>query len=179
MTTLLETTKGLVTIRPAQEDDAARVRKIRLEALADAPEAFAADLDRTTAESDERWAERIEEGIQSQASVICVAQSNERLIGMTGLGRGHWPKTQHGAVIWGVYVTHQYRGLHIAEALIEACIAWGQAHGVSIVKLGVITSNTPGIRCYLRCGFSVYGVNPWSNFYNGKYFDELLMVKRI
>ena len=84
-----------------------------------------------------------------------------------------------GAVIWGVYVIPQYRGLHIAEALIEECIAWGRAHGVSIVKLGVITSNTPAIRCYIRCGFTVYGVNPQSNYYNGKYFDELLMAKPI
>jgi len=169
----------VITVRPAQEDDATSLRKIRLEALADSPEMFAADHDRTAAESVERWAERIADGLRSQNSVICIAEAAERLIGMTGLGRGHWPITQHSAVIWGVYVTIQYSGLHIAEALIEECIAWGRAHGVSIVKLGVITNNAPAIRCYLRCGFSVYGVDPWSNFYNGIYFDELLMVKRI
>jgi len=171
--------KGLITVRPAQEADATSLRKLRLEALADSPEMFAADHDLTAAESDAHWAERIAEGLRSQNSVICIAEAAERLIGMTGLGRGHWPITQHSAVIWGVYVAPEFRGLHIAEALIEECIAWGRERGVSIVKLGVITNNAPAIRCYLRCGFKVYGVDPWSNYYNGRYFDELLMAKAI
>ena len=80
---------------------------------------------------------------QGNQSVIYLAEAGEELVGMTGLGRGHWQKTEHGGVIWGVYVQPAWRGLHIAEALIEGCIAWGKALGMTVVKLGVMTGNAP------------------------------------
>ena len=179
MSARLPTPHGYITIRPAQVADAARLRLLRLEALKDAPVAFAADYDRTEAETVDRWVQRINEYVQGNQSVIYVAEAGEQLIGMTGLGRGHWKKTEHGGVIWGVYVVPAWRGLHVAEALIEACIAWGRALGMTVVKLGVVTSNAPAIRCYLRCGFSVYGVDPQAICYNGVAYDELLMAKLI
>ena len=139
MSTHLNTPKGNVTIRLAVAADAARLRALRLEALVDAPVAFAADYERSAAEPVERWVQRINEYAQGNQSVIYVAEGGEGLVGMTGLGRGHWRKTEHGGVIWGVYVQPAWRGLHIAEALIEACIAWGQALGMTVVKLGVVS----------------------------------------
>lgn len=179
MSSLLNTPHGPVAIRRAEVEDAARLRALRLEGLRDAPVAFAADYDRSAAELVERWVQRINEYAQGSQSVIYVAEAGEQLVGMTGLGRGHWRKTEHGGVIWGVYVQPEWRGLHIAEALIEACIAWGKALGMTVVKLGVMTGNAPAIRCYLRCGFSVYGVDPQAICYNGVTYDELLMAKVI
>jgi RimJ/RimL family protein N-acetyltransferase len=175
----LTTQNGPVTIRPAEVEDALRLRLLRLEGLRDAPAAFAADYDRSAAEPVERWVERINEYTQGKQSVIYVAEVGEQLIGMTGLGRGHWRKTEHAGVVWGVYVQPAWRGVHIAEALIEECIAWGRAQGVTVVKLGVITTNSAAIRCYLRCGFTVYGVDPQAICYNGVVYDELLMAKDI
>ena len=179
MSTRLPTPHGSMTIRPAQVADAARLRLLRLEALKDAPVAFAADYDRAEAETVDRWVQRINECVQGNQSVIFLAEAGEELVGMTGLGRGHWKKTEHGGVIWGVYVQPAWRGLHVAEALIEACVAWGRALGMTVVKLGVVTSNAPAIRCYLRCGFSVYGVDPQAICYNGVAYDELLMAKKM
>ena len=179
MSSLLTTPKGPLTIRPAEVEDAARLRALRLEGLRDAPVAFAADYDRTEAESLSFWIHRINERAQGNQSVIYVAETGEGLIGLTGLVRGHWRKTEHGGVIWGVYVQPAWRGLHISEALIEGCIAWGKGLGMTVVKLGVMTGNAPAIRCYLRGGFTVYGVDPQAICYNGVYYDELLMAKFI
>ena len=179
MSSLLNTPNGPVIIRLAEAGDAARLRALRLEALADAPIAFAADYDRTEAEPLSFWIQRINERTQGNQSAICVAEVGEALIGMIGLVRGHWQKTEHGGIIWGVYVQPAWRGLHIAEALIEGCIAWGRSLGMTVVKLGVMTANAPAIRCYLRCGFSVYGVDPQAICYNGVMYDELLMAKNI
>ena len=99
MGTLLNTPHGPVTIRPAQVGDAVRLRRLRLEALADAPLAFAADYDRSEAEQVERWVQRINETAQGNKRVIYLAEAQEELVGMTGLGRGHWQKTEHGGVI--------------------------------------------------------------------------------
>ena len=163
----------------AQVEDAARLRALRLEALLDAPVAFAADYERTAAEPVERWVQRINEYAQGKQSVIYVAEAEGKLIGMTGLVRGHWQKTEHGGVIWGVYVQPAWRGMHIAEALIEACIAWGRELGMTVVKLGVVTSNAAAIRCYLRCGFTVYGIDPQAICYNNVMYDELLMARKV
>jgi RimJ/RimL family protein N-acetyltransferase len=173
------TARGVVTIRAATTDDAGLLRALRLEALAAHPEAFAADHDRTEAEPASAWVERIRPNEANQEGVICVAATQARLVGMTGLYRGHWPKTQHSANIWGVYVTGAWRGHGIAEAVLEACIDWARAQGVTVAKLGVVATNTPAIRCYTRCGFSVYGLEPQVLRYDGVFYDELLMAKPI
>lgn len=173
------TTKGAITIRPAAPEEASALYELRLEALADYPEAFAADYDITAAEGAENWAERITSFAAKDIGTICIAASGQRLIGMTGVLRGNWPKTHHSGLMWGVYVNPEWRGLRAADALIEECIDWAGTHGLTIVKLGVLTSNTPAIRCYDRCGFSIFGVEPKAIFYNGIYYDEFLMSRPV
>lgn len=175
----LTTAKGPITIRPAVPADAALLRELRLEALANYPEAFAADYAITAAQSIEFWAERIIDNVVGDKGVICLATAEGQLVGMTGLLRGHWPKIRHSGAIWGVYVKPEWRGLHVAEALLDECIAWARAHGVEIVKLAAITTNTAAIRCYARCGFTVYGIEPKAVCYDGVYYDEVLMAKSV
>lgn len=179
MSNLLATSKGLIAVRPAGPADAALLRELRLEALANHPAAFAADYAITAAQSVESWAERIADNPVDDKGVICIASAGDQLIGMTGLVRGHWPKTRHSGTLWGVYVQPEWRGLHVAEALLDACIAWAQAHEVTVVRLAVVTTNAAAIRCYARCGFAVYGVEPRAIQYDGVFYDELLMVKHL
>ena len=175
----LMTPRGVVAIRPAVLGDAAALRKVRLEALTGHPQAFAADYAATAAGSVEVWVERVAEYAAEDSGVICAASTGDRLIGMIGLVRGHWPKTRHCGTMWGAYVTPDWRGLYVGEALVNGCVAWAQAQRLTMVKLGVVTTNTPAIRCYARCGFVVYGVDPRVIYYDGAYYDELLMARPI
>ena len=52
-------------------------------------------------------------------------------------------------------------------------------HGISVVKLGVVMTNSPAIRCYSRCGFKVVGLEPQVIWYDGVLSDELLMARLI
>jgi hypothetical protein len=52
-------------------------------------------------------------------------------------------------------------------------------HGITVVKPGVVTTNTPAIRGYARCGCAVYGLEPEVIRHGGVLYDELLMVKPI
>ena len=74
-----------------------------------------------------------------------------------------------------MYVNLGWRGLQIGDRLVKANLEWAASHEVAFVRLGVITVNTSAINCYLRCGFTVYGVEPRSIYYEGRYYDELLM----
>ncbi len=179
MSNPLTTPKGPISIRPAVPADAASLLELRLEALTNYPAAFAADYAITAAQSSEFWVERITDNAVDDKGVICVATAEDQLIGMTGLLRGHWPKIRHSGTIWGVYVKPEWRGLHVAEALLDECIAWAKAQGVGMVKLAAITTNTPAIRCYARCGFTVYGIEPKAVCYDGVYYDELLLAKSV
>ncbi|HEY4689515.1 MAG TPA: GNAT family N-acetyltransferase [Anaerolineae bacterium] len=179
MPTTLSTPRGTITIRPAALDDVEAYRDLRLEALRLHPEVFGSDYTSDLAEPMARWADRIRRSTGEGEGIIFFAEAGGRLIGMTGVVRGYIPKGAHSGTIWGVFVRPEWRGLRIADALIDACIDWARARGVRLVKLGVVTTNTPAIRCYARCGFTVYGVEPEVIHANGAYYDELLMVRRL
>ena len=179
MSNLLTTPKGGISIRSAVPDDAGMLRELRLEALAGHPEVFAADYAYTAAESVELWVERIAKYASDNKGVICVASTDNQLTGMIGLVCGNWPKTQRSGTLWGAYVKADWWGLHVAEALVKECIAWAQAQRLVMVKLAVITTNPSAIRCYARCGFTVYGIDPKVICYNDVFYDELLMAKPI
>jgi ribosomal protein S18 acetylase RimI-like enzyme len=168
-----------VTIRPAVADDAGRLHELRLEALANHPEAFASDYASTAAQGAEVWAQRIAANTLDNQGITYVATVGEQLIGMARIGRGDRPKTRHTATIAGVYVRPEWRGRRVAEKLLQACIGWGRAHGVVIVKLAVVTTNAAAIRCYTRCGFTVYGTEPQAICHDGVCYDELLMARPI
>ena len=169
----ITTPRGMITIRDATPADAMPYRQLRLEALQDSPIAFSADYQQNLNQPAKYWEDRLT--IEEDEATLFLAEHEGRLIGMMGIGRGGSPKTRHGAWIWGVYVTPAWRGLRIAEELINSCFTWAKARKILLVKLGVAATNKPAIRCYERCGFSTYGTEPRAIFYEDNYYDEFLM----
>ena len=168
----IRTSRGTVLIREACPTDATRYRELRLEALLDSPTAFSADYQINLNHPMSFWESRL---TVDEYGIMFFAEHANTLIGMTGIRKGESPKTKHGAYVWGVYVRPAWRGLRIAEALIEICADWAREHDVVILKLGVMADNESAIRCYKRCGFTVYGTEPRALFYEGQYYDEFLM----
>ena len=168
-----------ITVRPAVPGDANKLRELRLAALAAHPEAFAMDAESVATESVAHWAERITRNAATEAGTICIAAGGDQMVGMMGLYRDLKLKTRHSGMIWGVYVDAAWRGQHVAEALMSECLAWARGQELVVVKLGVITINTPAIRCYARCGFTVYGIEPKVIYHNGVFYDELLMARSV
>ena len=169
----ITTPRGRITIRHATPADAMPFRELRLEALQDSPIAFSADYQKNLDHTAKYWEDRLT--MQEDEATIFLAEHEGKLIGMTGTARGSSPKTRHGAWIWGVYVTPEWRGLRIAEELIKSCFTWAKAREIVVVKLGVALTNTSAIRCYERCGFVTYGTEPRAISYQGKFYDEFLM----
>lgn len=170
----ISTSRGIILIRKAKPADMEQFRALRLFALQESPTAFSADYETSLNHPPEYWQNRLKE---DDDSVTFLAEQDHILIGTMGIVRGHSPKTKHSAEIYGVYVHPEWRGLHIAEALIEACIEWAKSKKVVIVKLGVNAANTSAVHLYQRCGFTIYGTEPRGAFYEGKYYDGYLMVR--
>ncbi len=178
METLIATARGTVTIRPATEEDTTAYRDLRLEALKNHPAAFSADYATALAQPMSFWTERLRTSGVETAIVNFHAFYEQQLIGMCAIVRRNTSKTRHGADIVGMYVRPEWRGLRIADRLIAACIEWARERQVKVVHISVVTSNTPAIRCYARCGFSVYGIEPQALYYDNVYYDELLMARK-
>jgi ribosomal protein S18 acetylase RimI-like enzyme len=175
MNTHITTPLGVITIRPAQPADAQAYRSLRLEALRNHPEAFSADYAANEMNPPRYWEDRLR--ALGEDNMMYFAAHGASLVGMCGIYRGSSPKIQHSGTIVGVYVQPAWRGLHIAEHLITACMEWGQTQCIQVIKLAVVVSNLPAIRCYTRCGFKVYGTEPQAILYNDVMYDELLMAR--
>lgn len=170
----LATPRGEILLHEAQPAYAARFRELRLGALQDSPIAFSADYQRNLSQPLKYWEDMLT--MQADESTIFLALQAGDLIGMTGIARGNSPKTRHAAMIWGVFVTPEWRGLHIAEELIRACFHWARARGIVVARLGVAANNSSAVRCYERCGFKIYGTETRALFHEGNYYDFHLMA---
>jgi ribosomal protein S18 acetylase RimI-like enzyme len=171
-----ETLRGTIIIRESTPADLMQYRDLRLSALLDSPTAFSADYELNLNQPMSFWEGRVK---PDEYGKLFFAEYESQLIGMTGIRQGELPKTRHGGYIWGVYVRSEWRGLHIAEVLIETCTNWAETREINIVKLGVMTNNTSAVRCYERCGFTTYGTEPRGILYEGKYYDEYLMSRSL
>jgi RimJ/RimL family protein N-acetyltransferase len=166
-----------IIIRHATTSDLDAFRELRLEALKNHPAAFGADYEESAARPTEHWQERLK--LNKDQEALFFAEHENQLAGMAGIFRGSSKKNRHESTIWGVYIKPEWRGHHISETLVRACLGWAKEQGLAIVKLAVVTTNRPAIRCYEHYGFTIYGKEPKALYHDGVYYDEYLMSVEI
>jgi RimJ/RimL family protein N-acetyltransferase len=176
---VIVTARGPVTIRTGVEEDADAYRELRLEALQNHPEVYSSDYDHALSLPMAYWVERLRAGGTGDVAQMYFAAYGQELVGLCGIYRADGPRTRHSANVVSLYVRPPWRGLGIAAALVTACLDWARSHDVRIVKLGVITTNAPAIAVYERCGFRTYGTEPQAIFYDGVFYDEMLMARPV
>ena len=169
----MNTTGNEIKIRRVTTDDVEALREIRLEALRNNPIAFTADPEVAEKRSAEEWKERI------RGSPIYFACDGDIVVGMTGIFRNKSAVTRHQGWIWGVYVQPAYRSRGIAASMIMQCLRWAREAGLTVTYIATAASNTPAVRCYANCGFTVYGLQPMAIFHDGRYYDELMMAQKL
>jgi RimJ/RimL family protein N-acetyltransferase len=169
----VNTRRGSILIRQSNLADATNFRGLRLSALQDSPTAFSMDYEKVLNQSIKHWEDMLI--MNDQESTIFFAEHEGQLIGMTGIARGRSQKTRHSADVWGVYVTPEWRGMHIAEEMIKCCLAWATERNIVVARLGVTTINKPAIRCYERCGFKIYATETRALLHEGGYYDFYMM----
>jgi len=168
-----------IMIRPIREADLPAYKALRLEALRSHPEAFGSDYAEQANEPESEWMNRIRSSVEGNTARLFLADATDDLAGMTGVYRDSGVKCHHSATIVSVYVRPQWRGRRLGDAMIHEALAWCAAVQVRIARLAVHPGNGPAIRCYLRCGFQVCGIQPEVIRIGDAYHDELQMWRRV
>ena len=138
-----------MTVRRAVAGDEAIVRDLRLQALADAPEAFGSTLERELARTPEDWRRWLSHG----ATFIV-----EEWDGPKGIACGVPHDGDPSAIfVMSVWVHPSLRGTGAGDALMAAVLSWAEAEGFAAAWLHVGKSNQPARRLYERHGFRATG----------------------
>jgi ribosomal protein S18 acetylase RimI-like enzyme len=137
-------------IRAVSEDDWQVLRSVRLQALADAPDAFATTLEEATAFPDDRWRERAR---GTDTSRMFLAFVDDRVMGIAGL----FDEEDGSAQLISVWVLPEQRGKGVARALTTAVMRFAAAAGVQRMTVWFTDGNTQARRLYERLGFRATG----------------------
>ncbi|MEV0152722.1 GNAT family N-acetyltransferase [Micromonospora sp. NPDC050686] len=145
-----------VVVRRVRPEDAARMRALRLEMLADAPLAFLETLAEAAGRPHEAYRSRIAAVSTGAGTAQFVADPGGRLVGHAG---GVAAPAEPGlTVVYAVYVTPARRGSGLLGDLVEAVADWSRASGRPELMLEVVVSNDRAVRAYRRLGFEDTGV---------------------
>jgi GNAT superfamily N-acetyltransferase len=143
------TRESTLSIRLCGIDDWENLRAIRLEALADTPDAYGSTYDESVRWSDAQWKNA------ASTRLYYFAERDGRVVGMIsgGYNDAH-PGTRW---LYGMYVTPSERGTGTAALLVRSIGEWARSHGVSEVYLHVTTSVSRARAFYEKVGFRPTG----------------------
>jgi ribosomal protein S18 acetylase RimI-like enzyme len=138
-------------------EDAARMRALRLEMLADNPLAFLETLAQAAARPHEAFRRRVAQAARGGQLAQFVADpgGRARLIGHAG--GTVLPDAPGETVIFAVYVTPEHRGGKVLADLVEAVAGWSRASGRERLMLEVVEGNGRAVRAYEKLGFEDTG----------------------
>lgn len=157
-------------VRRFRRDEAGVLAAIRMEALANAPCAFAERLEVARAVGGEDFEQAL------SAGEVWGAFVGDRCVAMAGLQRHTGANVAHKATLWGVYVSPTARGQAVGQGLLQAMIDHAGRVGIEVLELGVGDFNVEARRLYGRMGFVSYGLELRALKLDGRYIDEVLMA---
>ena len=109
-------------IRLLREPDTQEFWDLRLRALQEEPEAFAATFEEEVTKTVETVANRFREVWSSEENFILGAFTNGKLVGCVGFYREQRVKLRHKGNLWGMYVVPDARRKGVGRLLMEAII---------------------------------------------------------
>ena len=157
-------------IRRLEPGDAALYREIRLEALQRNPEAFGSTFERENAQP-LSWFE----AAISRADIFG-GFLDGRLMGVAGFAAQEGTKHAHKGLLWAMYVRSAARKSGLGKILVAAVLDHARGR-VEMVQLTVVSENEAARRLYRAMGFVEYGYEKRALRQDGKYYDDVLMVR--
>lgn len=150
------------TVRRLLPADAAAYRALMLEAYQLHPSAFTTEPAERTLLPMQWWAARLSDA-PSAEQVVFGAFAAGKLVGTVGIEFNCRAKTRHKAHLFAMYVAAAQRRSGLGQVLLQTALAEaGQRDHVELVQLTVSDGNPAAQQLYERCGFQVFGVEPFA-----------------
>ena len=137
----------VLSLRRLDEDDWQLWRRVRLDALREAPAAFGSTLAVWAGAGDleERWRARLRD-----VAYNVVAEQDGRPVGQVS---GTAPDASMTVELISLWVAPEVRGAGVGDLLVGDVVRWAQEQGSRAVTLSVKTANRVAIGLYERAGF--------------------------
>ena len=163
-------------VRKLTIEDGEALWALRLRALKDNPEAFAATYEEALRNGKEQFIQRI----VPKKDAFYLGAFESDLIGMVYLRRDEGRKNFHKGRVLSMYVLPESRGLGVGKALLQEVITQAnRLSGLEQLHLMVVTTNDAARSLYHSMGFEVYGTVLQAFKADGQYWNEELMVLRL
>jgi RimJ/RimL family protein N-acetyltransferase len=169
-----------IRIRRLGPSDGAAYQALRVQGLAEHPQAFTSSA-REEAEHPLQWAqERLHPTPEKPHDFFLGAFLREELVGVVGLQGRYRPKERHNATVVGMFVTPRLSGRGAGRALMRELLAQAVGcQGLEQLDLTVTAGNGRALALYAACGFTVFGVLPRAIQVDGRYHDKIHMYMRL
>ena len=142
-------------IRRISPDDWRELRRVRLSALQDTPDAFLTRHVEAVEYPDDVWKERARLGSIGNVQATFLLVEDEQACGMVaGLTR---PEDPSEVLLVGMWIAPAHRRARHGAALVERLVAWATGAGAHSVVLGVTDGNDSALKLYESCGFVLTG----------------------
>ncbi|WP_104082892.1 N-acetyltransferase [Cryobacterium sp. Y11] len=162
-------------IRPTAADDWREIRELRLEMIRDTPTAYTETLETAVSHGEAEWRMRAQRGASGNGIAIAAIAESGRWIGTMA---GFVPDPETGAILVGVYVAPDFRGIKmgLTDALLNTVEDWARKEGDQLT-LQVHEDNIRAQKAYVRRGFMATGHTVAYNLDPSK--KELEMTKTL
>jgi len=107
------------------------------------------------------------------------AESNGELIGLIGFRQSKKNRSKHVSEMGPLYIKREYRKAKIGSRLAKTAFKIAKQRGVEKIRLEVNKSNKPAVKFYKKMGFKKVGLLKKELKINGKYYDLIILEKRI
>lgn len=141
-----------VSVRRIRPEEGQLLRRMRLAALRDSPDAYASTLAAEEGRSEATWDALARARSHGPAEATFWAQDHDgTVVGMVG---AHRSDTARGTVeLVSLWVDPGHRRGGVGRRLVAWVVDWAAAGGADRVELWVTTANAPAEALYRRSGF--------------------------
>jgi ribosomal protein S18 acetylase RimI-like enzyme len=160
-------------IRRLTPDDALEFVALRRNALAAAPQAFAA-----SPEDDVAGSLDYVRGALGSAEQAVFGAFDPDLVGSVGIYRDRHVKAAHKCHLWGMWVAPDSRRKGIGRRLVDEAVDFARRmDGVTHVHLSVSEAAEEALALYRCMGFTTWAIEPAALKVGGKVLSEQHMVR--
>lgn len=166
-------------------DDGSEYQRLRLQALASDPNAFVSSLESEQDRHESLFAWELDSTYHPPVfgyygAWITDAHGDDRLLGFVLINQSGLVKQNHVAFLYNLYLDPTFRGQGIAQSLVQYALEQLRQHAhppIEQIYLSCVATNKPAYHFYKNMGWRRCGIKPRSIKWQGRYADELEMVK--